>query len=122
MHRPHHKDYVAQGYAAEREGRLADAARLYRKAIREGDDYSFNNLAQLLIEQNRLTEGEKLFRRGAKAGDSLAARNLVLFLLEQGREADAKRALAVAQRLGAPPTRRDMAESRSYFRDSAGES
>ena len=73
------QDKVSLARRAERDGRVEDAERLYREAIRERDSYGYNNLAQLLIEVGRMRELERLFRKGVNAGDPLAAKNLAFF-------------------------------------------
>jgi hypothetical protein len=108
-------DKVAVGWAAAQEGNLADAERLYRAAIRDGDAYAYNNLAQLLIEDGRLGEGEALFHAGVAAGDGLAAKNLALFLLEEGKVVAARKALTKARKMGHAPNDEDIAAARRYF-------
>jgi Flp pilus assembly protein TadD len=108
-------DRVALGWAAANAGDLAVAERLYRAAIRDGDAYAYNNLAQLLVEDGRLGEGEALFHAGVAAGDGLAAKNLVLFLLEEGKEVAARKAIKKARKMGRPPTDEEIAASRQYF-------
>jgi len=108
------RDKVALARVAEQAGDLANAERLYREAIYEGDSHGYNNLAQLVVENGRLAEGEELFRQGIAAGDSLAAKNLALFLLEQGQESHAKMAIAAARRMGRPPTPDEISRARAY--------
>ena len=110
-------DRVALGWAAANGGDLAEAERFYRGAIREGDAYAYNNLAQLLIEDGRLGEGEALFHAGVAARDGLAAKTLVLFLLEEGKGVAARRALKKARKMGCFPTDEEIAASRQYFSD-----
>ena len=108
-------DKVALGWAAAKAGDVADAERLYRAAIRDGDAYAYNNLAQLLIQDGRLSEGEALFHAGVAAGDGLAAKNLALFLLEEGKMGAARKALTNARKMGNSPTDEELAAARQYF-------
>jgi len=77
-------DNVALAREAAAAGDLTKAERMYRDAIRDRDEYAYNNLAQLLIEGGRLGEGEALFHEGVAAGDGLAAKNLALTCSRKG--------------------------------------
>lgn len=102
------------GFRAEKSGRRAEAEELYRRAIADGDGYGFNNLAQLLVEDGRTSEAEALYREGIRAGDSLAAKNYALLLVEEGRDEDATAAIAVARRMGTPPSEEDLRYCREW--------
>ncbi len=108
-------DRVALGWSAANAGDLAKAESLYRAALRDGDAYAYNNLAQLLVEDGRLGEAEALFHAGVAAGDALAAKNLALFLLEEGKIVPARKALKMARKMGHPPTDEEVDAARQYL-------
>lgn len=104
-HKPDPKaaDLHAQGMAAAKEGRIADAEDLLRQATEADPKYSeaFNDLAVVQLRQHKYREAEKSLRDGLEADPKSAAlqANLGDALNHQGRFADAIAPLEEAERL-----------------------